>query len=337
MTLFKALYFDGKTSGAQAVTAKLQANGTLELSLPNTDPRIFKAGEFTVDFPVGQLPIHINISDGSSLEVPFDGPLHKVLLDQSSYLKKFIRLSEEKLRYLFLALILSSVLALIIYWYGLPLLANLIQPMLTQEQKVTIGNSVLDAVEKVYFEKSNLNSTEQEKLGESSTEFIKQAKLPFNIKVLIRGGGPLGANAVAIFPEYIVITDELIKKVSSDQLNAIIAHEIGHLELKHGEIGLIRAALSSFMIMFAFGGDPGMLQSVALGILESSYSREEETAADLYAAKLLMRVNQQPELLAEALSSISSIDDESTLEKYLSSHPLTSERIQKIRDYKSNH
>ena len=147
-------------------------------------------------------------------------------------------------------------------------------------------------------------------------------------------------NAFALIPDNVVLFDALVLGLTEDELEAVVLHEIGHLRYEHGLDALIRASLLSLVSIVILGGDPGTLHAVAISLLDARHSQAAEIEADLFAAKLLAELGKDPLLLATALDKLESAqgtsnrEDDSIL-KYLSSHPLTSERRKRLVDFKA--
>ena len=160
---------------------------------------------------------------------------------------------------------------------------------------------------------------------------------PFlEVKVLARGFRLSDSveNAFAILPGTIVVTDALVRHLNDDEVQGVLAHELGHLARDHGTLILIHHSLASFFTIALFGGDPGILQGAALALMSSKYSQDDEREADEFGARLLIRAGKDPLSLVRALKKLTGEDtnEEPTITSYLSSHPLTSERIELIKE-----
>ena len=75
------------------------------------------------------------------------------------------------------------------------------------------------------------------------------------------------------------------KSESADELAGVIAHEIGHVAHRDGTRSLLQAAGLSFLFGMLLGDfvGGGAVVIGARAVLQSSYSREVESAADRYA------------------------------------------------------
>lgn len=124
----------------------------------------------------------------------------------------------------------------------------------------------------------------------------------------------------------IVLYDTLIKDMTTEEIVAVLAHEIGHNKRKHVVQGLLIGLVQTAVVLFIFGlliGNPKLSQAlgvekpnfhiglVAFGVLYSPISfftgifmnllsRKNEYQADRFAAE-----NYKPEALASALKKLS--------------------------------
>ena len=124
----------------------------------------------------------------------------------------------------------------------------------------------------------------------------------------------------------IVLYDTLIKDMTTEEIVAVLAHEIGHNKKKHVVQGLLIGLVQTAIVLFIFGlfiGNPALSKAlgvetpnfhiglVAFGVLYSPISfftgifmnilsRKNEYQADRFAAE-----NYKPEALASALKKLS--------------------------------
>ena len=136
------------------------------------------------------------------------------------------------------------------------------------------------------------------------------------------------ANAFALPGGHVYVFEGLLAKSETpDELAGVIAHEIGHVVHRDGT----RAVLQSAGLSFLFGmllGDfvgGGAVVIAAKTVLNSSYSRHAEAAADAYSVQLMQKVDGDPKALAAILSRIASANEEGF--EFLRDHPDTKDRI----------
>lgn len=153
--------------------------------------------------------------------------------------------------------------------------------------------------------------------------------------VFLRHGGEVGANAFAFPNGVVLVTDELVQLAKTDEeLLAILAHERGHLEERHGIRTLLQDSIS-LLLMSLVTGDmvslAGMVVATAHLVLVSGYSQEFEREADQrtvrYFRENSISINHFVTIL-NALSKHSRTGPSAS--SFLSTHPSTDERIRLI-------
>lgn len=159
----------------------------------------------------------------------------------------------------------------------------------------------------------------------------------------------------------IVLYDTLINEMETDEIVAVLAHEIGHYKKKHVIQGLIIGLVQSGIVLFIFSllinnenlsqalgvEEPnfhiglvafGVLYtpvSFVLGIFMNLLSRKNEYQADAFAAQ-----NFNPESLASALKklSVKNLSNLTPHPKYVFfhySHPTLLQRLARLKQFNS--
>lgn len=143
-------------------------------------------------------------------------------------------------------------------------------------------------------------------------------------------------NAFALPGGNIFVYTGIIDKMDSpEQLAALLAHEVTHVEKRHSMRSVCRSMASGLFIAAVFGdagGVSGAIISQADEFRNLSYSRDLETEADLNGLELL-RLNNIPE--QGMLKLLELLDREGerapAMMKYLSTHPETGDRIKEVQ------
>src|SRR5256886_4830162 len=141
------------------------------------------------------------------------------------------------------------------------------------------------------------------------------------------------ANAIALPGGHIYVFEGLISKAQSpDELAGVIAHEIGHVAHRDGTRAVLQSAGLSFLFGMLLGDFVGGSAVVigARAVLQSSYTREVESAADRFAVELIGRAGADPRALGAILTRIAGAIHPGM--EILSDHPDTQTRVRVIND-----
>jgi len=138
-------------------------------------------------------------------------------------------------------------------------------------------------------------------------------------------------NAFTLPGGIILISSGLIEFTESpEELAAVIAHEMGHVENRHVITRLIR----ELSINILLSNDAYVLSEVTKSLASNSYSRKQESAADAFALKTLEEAKIEPRILATFFRKVK--DKEGDISPYLqafSTHPNFSTRITACLEY----
>jgi predicted Zn-dependent protease len=148
-------------------------------------------------------------------------------------------------------------------------------------------------------------------------------------------------NAFALPGGWVYINRGVIERSDNlAELAGVIAHEIGHVEERHGAEMMERQQAANLGINVAYillGRAPGQLEQAGIQVAGSAvfagYSRGAENEADDVAVRLLQRSNIDPNGLLTFFKELleDSERNPSALEQWFSTHPLTEERIAHVR------
>lgn len=164
----------------------------------------------------------------------------------------------------------------------------------------------------------------------------KPARLNYKYRLLLRDGGKLGANALALPGGTIIVTDQLINMFPQDYvLAAVLAHEIGHVEHNHSLRQIYRAlGITAMVTMMAGEAGPAAEELLLEGtaILSLSFSRRHERDADNYSYELLRSNGLPADGLITFFSKIDEKYDLPEKGEWGMTHPLSARRVQNIVD-----
>jgi Zn-dependent protease with chaperone function len=240
--------------------------------------------------------------------------------------------------------VIIALLALILFlWggikYGVPLLAKVIAYRLPSSALQLAGEQTLEMLDKGILKPSELEPTTQNRLRKHFQPIIA-AHPDYPLNIVFRKGGDIGPNAFALPDGTILFTDEMVQIAEQDdELSTVLTHEIGHVIHRHGMRLLIQDSILGFTFL-AVAGDVSGSSELFLGmpvlLTEMAYSREFEREADRYALTVL-RAHDIPIVhFADLMGRIENAQlskgrsDGKKWSRYLSSHPLTADRIKQF-------
>ena len=276
-----AWYFDGRR--AEAVPANVARGDDSLLVLRHDDSLLQRVGLAEVQcaerFDHG--PLMLSLPQGASLQIdhPYIAESVEQLLGHRDSLAQRLQRSWPAVL-VALALIVAVLVAF--YLRGLPWLAERAATAMPQTLEAQIGDEVLKLLDKRVLGPTMGYESEKAAIANRFAEFA--ARSAPGIKVLVefrsvKSGS--GINAFALPGGTIVVLDGLVAASGSDeQVLAVLAHELGHVALRHP----LRRATKSVGLGLMAGLLWGDISSVAanvpavVGLL--SYSRDEEREAD---------------------------------------------------------
>jgi predicted Zn-dependent protease len=194
---------------------------------------------------------------------------------------------------------------------------------------------------------SLIRDTEIEEILHKDAEPILQAAgiNPKDIRILIIGSKEL--NAFASPKTMGVYTGLIMETKTPNELQGVMAHEVGHLAAGHvarsGE--MTAAGMKPFLLTMGLGVLAALAGSgdAAAGLMGSAsyfgtlgaigFSREQESRADQAGATLLEKAHLSGKGLAQFFDNFryQEVFDEARRYAYFRTHPLSSDRIEALR------
>ena len=132
-----------------------------------------------------------------------------------------------------------------------------------------------------------------------------------------------------------VYTGILDKMEDSSELAALLGHEVSHVNNRHSIKTLCRNLAGKLLISVLLSDAGGVTQIItnnAHNLHNLSYSRDFEREADEQGTAMLMYNHINPQGMIRLFSRLED-EDTQLLSKYISTHPLTKDRIEKIGLY----
>jgi len=141
---------------------------------------------------------------------------------------------------------------------------------------------------------------------------------------------------------YVYVNLGLLRAARNEsEVAGVLAHEIGHVVGRHGAKQLTKRYGLEILIRMATGDDPTLTEQIVGTVLEVGatglllkYSRHDEAEADRLAVQNTYDAGFDPNGLASFFEMLLKEEGRGTpskLERILSTHPPTAERIRAVR------
>ena len=366
MNSISVVFYDGVVSKPhQAQLSAVDMNSILISYREQNDLRkkTFKLQQMNFIGALGKKCPVIELNNDARIEFQTIDIPEWVPIPQKEFQQKIWKLERTPTLILFSVVFVVALGFSTLKW-GIPFASKVVAFQLPANTLQNIGQKAEDYIVNDWTGPSKLAQGQQAQIKQEYLSKIAEGR---PAKIIFRDGGRIGANALALPNNTIIVTDQLVEMAHSDQeILGVLAHEQGHLVERHS----LQQALSSLgfsILLVAVTGDSGdLMTSLPVAILGAKYSRQFEQQADLYALKLMDKKHievshfanflqrmEDEELAAEqksdqkagktankdqqaASTAQATSQDHSnivTVLEALSSHPATAERVQMVRDF----
>lgn len=350
-------YFDGSDSAAHSAT--LAVVGT-QLNITGTwGEHSVALAAIVVSDRLGSAPRLITLPGGAACELP-GGASTNAFLNAIAPRESLWFRAQFDWRWIAASIASLAVVAVLGYRYGVPLAANVIAERAPRVVAEKISAVALAELDRSLLNPSKLSEARQRTLTEQFTEMLIPGGDAIAHRVEFRDGGRvIGANAFALPSGTIVMTDQLVNLLDNDeQVLGVLAHELGHVKHKHGLKNLIQASAIGAAVAYWIGDFSAVIAGGTTALLQTHYSRAYETEADDFGAAMMRANGQSGEPLASALELLEASHNRSgaaaastpaksiparteSVEKksdknskwsdYISTHPNTAQRVERLR------
>lgn len=217
--------------------------------------------------------------------------------------------------------------------HGIPWMAKRAAFATPQRLIDTLSTQSLAFLDGQLFQPSRLDSARLDSLHHQFHDLIRDRGSSMKARLVFRSAPTLGANALALPSGLVIMTDQLVYLARDDrELLGILAHELAHVEQRHGLRNLYQSTGIFLLISMLLGDLTSMTataSSLPTFLLESGYSRQFETDADTFAGQYMLQRGWGTKPLRDILQRISGTAGDE-LPALLSTHPGTAERLQHL-------
>jgi predicted Zn-dependent protease len=206
-----------------------------------------------------------------------------------------------------------------------PLVADYAAPLIPMSVERHLGQAVDNRVRAVFRGKVCEGSDGRRALDALMRRLLEAGgqTLPVDVAVLDTDVD----NALALPGRRIYVLRGLLDKAQAvDEIAGVLAHEIGHVAHRDSLRVLIQSGGTSFLLGLLLGDitGAGAVVLAAELIVNTSYSRDAERAADAVGADAMLSLGRSPLPMAQLLKRL---DPGTNIPALLLTHPLTEERL----------
>ena len=336
--MYTGTYFDGKTSKGYSAFIEFLTDG---IHISYTDDELNKSMViWDVD---GIHKGHYSNDQRITLKYG-EVPLQYLEVSGQDFFKGFIaayphkRFNESSLEFLrtkgFKGVMVIGIgfllLAGLSYFFVLPPLAEFLASKMPIGMEIQLGDKMYDQVMQSY----NIN----QRLTKEANEYWRAMHVssPYIVNITVVNNSE--PNAFALPGGQIIVYDGIIREMNDyDELAGLLAHEYSHVRLHHSTRMMSRNLAGYLFISLLLkdaSGTLAVLVTNANSLKELSYSRGLEHQADEGGYDMLQSVHINPDGMLKLFKTLNSYQSKIGLSvpKFISTHPLTEERISYISD-----
>ncbi|UAY51967.1 M48 family metallopeptidase [Ferruginibacter albus] len=327
-------YFDGKSSRFRITRIKLYteslhlfdgATGTYLTAIELKDCHATYVNNAMYLYLNKQSTSYVVVDDDNALYYPLKDVLEKA---PRGFFEKLMQHKLPALLGLFLLLVGGA------YFIFVQLVPYVGLKLISTQQEIDLGDN---------FYASFMSN---EKIDRNATaivqKFADNLELSDTYPITVTVVKENQVNAFALPGGHIVVYSGILKHMNSYQeLAALLGHEATHVNKRHTLKGMLRSISSSVLISWVIG-DGGGLSSVlvrnANNLHNLSFSRSLEEEADEQGMNIMVKDNVDPKGMQDLMVHLQEASGDIPSElSFLSSHPLTKDRIEKAKAFAASH
>ncbi len=358
----RAKWFNGRSSRARDVLIALEpgphgpALHLHVLDLAHTASRRFEHDE--VDWPpqwsANRAPARITVALRDHGSVEIDQPqAWQQALTAAGARPGLAQRMQTHWPVLLGVLFVAAAGLLAFYRYGTPWAAAQLSRHVPLEWELKLSQQALAQVDQAWLKPSQLPAQRQAELRQQFTDLLARlepqlkrypAYAPRYALNFRRGMGP---NAFALPGGTLVMTDELVdaaakQGLGDDALLGVLAHEIGHVEHRHGTRLIVEQGVLNVGLGLALGDVSSLVSMTSTVLTGLAYRRQHESESDCFALQLMARARRPTAPMADLLLGMARTDARETgtqgktaggsmLGDWLSTHPATPQRAATLK------
>ena len=348
MIELQGFYYREGSSAREACRLKINEGGIVTL-VDAAGKSSFSTSwqDLEVSSRLGNTPRFITFPQGLRVETQDNDAVDQLV--KSFSLKgnqQWLHILETKKRFVAITLVVVVAFVWGMVRYGGPAIADVGSKWVPKEVVSLIGQQSLEALDEFYFSSTQLAPEVHGRVRAHFEPLFAQHP-QLDLKLVFRANEDQSPNAFALPDGTLVFTDAMVQLAQEDdELLAVAAHEVGHVEYRHSLRRMIQGSVLAFMLAIVAGDISGTSEfflGIPVMLTELSYSRDFEREADSYAIQWLQKNGKSPQLFASIMNRLEASRKCKPGEKdckrqrgeshkwldYFSTHPPTDERIDK--------
>jgi Zn-dependent protease with chaperone function len=345
-------YAQGSAASFDATLAATSEN-TYVIKIENGAAYEGKLSALHVGNRLGNTERKITLEDGSIFATKENDFIDQTF-KKHLFSNGFIHTLESKMRWVFIALVITALTTFGFFKWGVPWSSAKIAHMLPHETNELIAAHTLEFLDEYIFEKSKISQVKMEEIRQHFKSTLvplsKDKEINYRLHFRLWSDGNLSIpNALALPSGDIILTDKFVElSKNQDEIDSVLLHEMGHVVHRHTLKMVIESTFITVSTMMIVGDSNGLADmGVGLGslLVSSSYSRGHESEADRYAFEQMLTAKIDPMAFSDIMNRMMSYMDrlsthdlkgkesEEDVLDYLSSHPTTKERVEIAQQY----
>ncbi len=224
----------------------------------------------------------------------------------------------------------ASILAIV--WFGLPLLADRLAPLVPTALERRIGDAAEGQIRLFFGGKTCASPAGQAAFNKLIKQIGTAAGLSTPIQAAVLD--TVVPNAFALPGGKVFLFNGLMAKAeNADEIAGVLAHELGHVSRRDNTRNMIYSGGTSFLIGLLFGDvtGSGALIFASRSLINASYSRDAEYGADGFAIDVMHRLGRPTKPMGELIFRVTGNQADDAL-SILANHPLTEDRLKRFSD-----
>lgn len=328
MERFTAWLYEAQSARRREVAVEVDPSGMVHID----DSVAGMWGAISVSDRIGDIPRRLTLPDGRVVESLANDAIDRLeAVLRPRRTAALLHRLERHWRWASAAVIAAAIIGWLSIGYGVPWAARIIAFALPDGILAVTGKQTLAMIDQFALSFSHLSEQRRDEIEVLLSRAGAAAAGGNHYRLALRDGGRIGANAFALPDGTIVITDQLVKLAENDeQIIAVLAHEIGHVQLRHGMQRIVQSSAVSAIALFVLGDVSQVISTIPTLLLVSAYSRNFEREADAFSVDLLRSMAVSPANLASFLERMQEKQKDEMVPGWLSTHPSTPERVQMI-------